>query len=843
MKKIFTYLVAVSALLLTFSCNREAVDSFINGEGLSLKLVWSDMTIHTRVAGEANENLVKSLDFYFFKDATATSVYHYRETTIPEEGNYTKDFVPGEKYDGTNAFPKRTELVDPDNGCTVFVVANLDASKAPTSATLATLKAIEVEQSFLNVVKDEDGKIVSVVNTLATDDENLFFVMTGMAEVQGTRKVLNSTSKPETIKLNRLAAKITVDIAAVSSEDTDDGITETWTPMLGGRNVRVYISNAVSNAVLGGVDGEMPSSPEFFESEYIVLPFEDGVWTENPTGTFKTEGVGHFYTYPNNWEEGGTDTFLKIVLPWQVTKTDSNGFVFYSAQREVYYKVILPEKEILSNNWYDLSVTLTPGKEGEYEVEIPATYEVANWTTGGQNGVNSTLKDILYLVVDYSNATGYDLNGDGTIDDEEAKIFVVYGEEASVPYSASNDVGHKIIRASYTNFYNSDFTTNTKYIVSDGSYVYTDPRDGKRVGYINDDDEWTTVNSITPVNAWFSTGDAEGNLTLDHPMNNDYSSIHFDISPYVFTVQVYLERAKTNPKYQKNVTFVQFPQTYLDLDMSPMKGGSATGNRWGYVYVNNVTRNNGNNINDNQWTLWTNITLIGNNSSNTNPSMYILTTGVVSKEGLLLGDPRTAGVDNGPKYTNNTSAYGPNITAYPTYPGNATRAIDGEGNNVTFVSAPHVSKSGNVTLSNYHPADIDKSEHFIAPKLRIQSGYGRRGSNTNNDNNDTHRYDYTWGAAWNRCAAYQEDGYPAGRWRLPTVAEIEYINTLSQNHFIPSLFFGTNYFSASPGVAYNSGSRVDGQYRGSVRCVYDDWYWGSDPVWNATTDNRFKWGD
>ena len=105
MKKIFTYLVAVSALLLTFSCNREAIDSFVNEEGISLKLVWSDMSVRTRVPGEDNENLVKSLDFYFYKDVTATSVYHYRETTIPAEDNYKKDFVPGEKYDGTNEFP------------------------------------------------------------------------------------------------------------------------------------------------------------------------------------------------------------------------------------------------------------------------------------------------------------------------------------------------------------------------------------------------------------------------------------------------------------------------------------------------------------------------------------------------------------------------------------------------------------------------------------------------------------------------------------------------------------------------------------------------------------------
>ena len=38
-----------------------------------------------------------------------------------------------------------------------------------------------------------------------------------------------------------------------------------------------------------------------------------------------------------------------------------------------------------------------------------------------------------------------------------------------------------------------------------------------------------------------------------------------------------------------------------------------------------------------------------------------------------------------------------------------------------------------------------------------------------------------------RCAAYQEDGYPAGRWRVPTKAEVKYIIQLSGWGVIPVL--------------------------------------------------------
>jgi hypothetical protein len=115
-----------------------------------------------------------------------------------------------------------------------------------------------------------------------------------------------------------------------------------------------------------------------------------------------------------------------------------------------------------------------------------------------------------------------------------------------------------------------------------------------------------------------------------------------------------------------------------------------------------------------------------------------------------------------------------------------------------------------------------------------------------------------------RCASYQEDGYPAGRWRLPTFAELQFIVKLQEEYVICPIFYGSSkYFTPTTQVTYNaSGSTFNttsGDFTspssqggsGSVRCVYDEWYWGSqkDAIENTASGLQqgqeyvFTWGD
>lgn len=93
-----------------------------------------------------------------------------------------------------------------------------------------------------------------------------------------------------------------------------------------------------------------------------------------------------------------------------------------------------------------------------------------------------------------------------------------------------------------------------------------------------------------------------------------------------------------------------------------------------------------------------------------------------------------------------------------------------------------------------------------------------------------------------RCASYQEGGYPAGRWRLPTMAEIAFIIRLQDEEVIPTMFNAStgNYWMAN-GYLFDVG-KVDtnpaNNTTAGVRCIYDAWYWGDTP---PLGDNSYKY--
>lgn len=133
-------------------------------------------------------------------------------------------------------------------------------------------------------------------------------------------------------------------------------------------------------------------------------------------------------------------------------------------------------------------------------------------------------------------------------------------------------------------------------------------------------------------------------------------------------------------------------------------------------------------------------------------------------------------------------------------------------------------------LQNYYPTkDGDEVRNMIAPAFKIASSWGQTTSTS-------------YSQLQKRCAAYQENGYPAGRWRIPTEAEIQFVIGLSDEGYIPELFDGDYY--ASSGRYYSSGrgfsNNPDKSGSHAVRCIYDVWYWGDDKIANP---NVFTWGD
>lgn len=322
-----------------------------------------------------------------------------------------------------------------------------------------------------------------------------------------------------------------------------------------------------------------------------------------------------------------------------------------------------------------------------------------------------------------------------------------------------------------------------------------------------------------------------------------------------------------NPRYQGNSSHTQ-NDTYNEY--ITVNGHHSKINRGTYQW---------NNVNDAQMYSFA--------RSNCNPNMYVIHTTQLSEDNpnYIIGDPRSLYYNcmlTG--YEGKTSAIPGDNNRYNLFI-NSTENVPlgwevgqlfphyGERFNwigygvmiaglapwyyyANIAYAQNVSQSGwqsspKVQMQRYYPADeADGSGSkidFVAPTFRIASSFGKV------------RVNYLEPSR-RRCAVYQEAGRPAGRWRLPTKSEIEYIARLSADGKIPILF-GNSKDPEDKGTYWSANGKVDvSTYAGTVifpgeggasdyaaRCVYDDWYWDvidakagyiPDPL-----DTIFHWGD
>ena len=356
--------------------------------------------------------------------------------------------------------------------------------------------------------------------------------------------------------------------------------------------------------------------------------------------------------------------------------------------------------------------------------------------------------------------------------DVPVRYYEIYGvDDVYIPVISSNDIQITNIRGTKTNLYN-----------------------GNTVSVSASTDEVSK----------------EG-FKFIHELNTNMTSSGFDCTPITYTMTVQHTTGGLSKTIE--VTVVQYPSIYAEADASN-----------GYAFVNDYSRKN------NETTAYNNrprnqggeqslgsLNQLGQQSSlNNNGNQYVISVSVLPEgysvkgmsEDVVIGDPRGG-----------TLNY--NYLGY-----NRNGAVDRS------------------VQANYN-AVATNTQNVIAPALRIASSWGAQGTMQSYDR------------AEERCAAYQENGYPAGRWRVPTVAEIDFLIQLSTYGHIPELFtcrdrgsYYEGYWTNGPGAYAGKPYTDDGHARpyevgtisnqsnnrvrinGSdfdlvVRCVYDEWYWGS----------------
>ena len=362
------------------------------------------------------------------------------------------------------------------------------------------------------------------------------------------------------------------------------------------------------------------------------------------------------------------------------------------------------------------------------------------------------------------------------------------------------------LRVPYISSSNLDFDTDDRdeyYTeITKVTYMnYNDPR-AKDNGYAST----VTLTGEAISRNGFSVREEEGELVFTHPISSE------DYVPYTITVKVQNDQGLA---VEWEIT--QYPAIYIVGDYNPdgfeNNWGNESGNRFVYGvldgYVGDDYNNSLGNVND---------PTVNATNKNLNQYTIYITSFDIEGSDYAIGDPRSFTVDN------------------------LSSSLDNKRD------------SHNKLLASYYPTRKDDVSNVIAPAFKIASSWGV--VSTSNGGYGSRRV-LSYETAQRRCASYQENGYPAGRWRIPTEAEIEYIVSLSDREVIPALFNGDYY--ASSGRYYHNGYVYDGWGGGyidpsligfhddtntnighSVRCVYDVWYWGNGKIEDPT---KFTWGD
>lgn len=757
-----------------------------------------------------NENLLSSVEYFLYPDngTESDAVMH----------GYLVDVVASTKV---YSVPMTDELLNTvlcpgtSRHFQVYAIAN-HPRIIPQAATedLSHTSVAELEAKTRELDTDSNtGEILTPQNNFYMSTNGAFRV--GPVDKHATN-VVNAR-----VPLERIPAKITIMVRLEESvtipntvviNGVEDTRNEVWVPRPG--EMQVYL---VNGALEGQASGLPVDNPALFT--YPTFEFD-----KNPThkethqySTF-TPVMGDDDNNPETPEvaiDYTETTHEGVFIPAEAPFYTNPISWEYGSSEEPYIKLMVPWDRQPGVSTGGVSYG-TASKNYYYRVYCPgdpidgshAQFIRNNWykivlnvgVLGSDTDGGESIIHGQYYVVDWQEReSGGGGSGSGINDsDKEAEI-------KGARYLFINKEEYELFN------------------VNDLSIPYTtsDPCEivnvtGKYYVFNTANKEERSISNAASLLSLSSVGGAH--IEFSHTLNNDLNTTNYDTSEYTITFTL---RQKDNTSYAKTITIHQYPAIMIDLE----RNTNTSSSNYYAAYVNNSQSSSFNSNN----TYYLGSQPGSGTSSNNNYNMVIIQTTVLPADSdYMLGDPRVMVIDN-------LNANWPNNT-------NTGAAATEWSNNTTSVQGT------TRQLSYYYPVDhTAKANNIIAPKFRIASSRGAT-------------QPMTYANAFRRCASYQEFGYPAGRWRLPTVAEVMYIAKLNADEKIERLLGGgnsgtTDYWCNNGFVTVNNTNNDPPQMNYStptgnkyVRCVYDDWYWtgytiGDTDVSKVTPITTFKWGD
>ena len=677
----------------------------------------------------------------------------------------------------------------------IVVVANATVAIPPSVNSLSTLQ--EVIQHTADINKE--------------DQPQAKFLMDGEINSQPITWGGNVTyTVPGELSLRRAAAKIRLRIREVNVNEKANGQIVHY-EMVGTPQVRV-VHYTEKTSLLQNAPYAVQAS-DWKSADYRVMTlhtFPDKTNDSDPgavTHDFFSAATP-FYAYENDWEnEGANETYLTLKIDFKAKDPVSGN---YGDARPYYYRIPvnyrmpLPDmtdeektgiRKLQRNYLYDIVSSIgILGSEDEGEPMDVAPYiAVQPWNV--QDPIDGAIRNAHYLMV------------------KEPKPLMANIGYREVEYLSDLPVRIDIDKTEYEYYDQYARHIRVEEKKYDANYnlvtVYIDGEVGQQ--YYTGDSQFPTKFDGTTV----TSNESQLNrkmLEISHRIPVNYVPFHI-----YFTVTHINPPGDTNvPLFQK-VHVIQYPPKYVTGSKSPgFSGGNALGadfrfhdplGAMAYYPGSNIREAQGNDV------------------------FYKITT-IVNVAGEKIGDPTDS---NGRTKTDAVS----------------NRLISPE-----FIIA---SQHG---MSQPIPQYAGGSEGWV--NTQYGAGYGALSSRFPDrnpyydpdesyyDTDDRRQPNYkSYKNAGDRCAGYFEGEYGMdgtyteyykdsnnqnrsrqvsktftykGRWRMPTKAELEYIDAIqdNSNSVVKSLLWGQYYWSAETNKAYrfsdNSWTTPSNAY---VRCVFD----------------------
>ncbi len=662
----------------------------------------------------------------------------------------------------------------------VYILANLPSAfthDALAAKTLSELKQLEVSTTL--DILGTNGKFKAQDNFVMASSIEPFT----LTETESQASVL--------APLSRVSAKITLDISIVSAIDEitaqmsgRDTLAEeylqTWYPDVD--NIQVYLSYANKHTTLDRtLFGKEPFS---YQDAYFFTYNRYGFQSEptrNEDNSWNVTGTP-FYSYPMKWTNNDAHApFIKIILPWRPYVEDptyNTGYQYISHDRE---GETHPGNKLASATREHINDASAASQEFYYKINLPLD--------------NNTLSSNTW----YKIALDVAILGGKTDDvsmELAGKYYVVDWNNPTF------QAGGELTQGTYLSL----ATPRDTFYIYGGNSIEIPVKSSHDLEVVNPTSSYYNYRTATPTTGSLTysttsssganytiTPDGRSSVTLTHDVvSNLNNATSRDVSTITYKFRI--QHKNNVSSLHEDITVIQYPSIYIET-LEPgdayVDGRKAVANQAVQTPYYQVNYDNA------ATTIYhVHVSAFNGDGRYYTPRRQNVTPDV--RYEYIIADPR----ENAGWGAGDIVAYGP------------TGTTGGTPWPVTTVQ--------NMMVSSHTP-------NLIAPSFLVSSRWGRPGGGM----------DYE--TARKRCATYQEAGYPAGRWRLPTEAEVYFLFTLQSRTLITDLYTtGTNtygYWASSEyvfGRGYTTGSTPDfrtltGGQVASIRCVYDTWFWGEEP--------------